>query len=371
MTDIQQTPASPTQFGVSFEAGAAQLLPVTEHPFNAETPLAALAEPITPTPLFYIRSNFAVPEIQMERWSLQIDGEIEQPQSLSWEALRALPERSVTVTLECAGNGRQLMTPRPSGTPWNLGAVSTATFTGVSLASVLDQVRPQTAAREVVFFGADGGKIDGVQVDRFARSLPLAVARDPDVLLAWAMNGEPLPPHHGFPLRLIVPGWYGMASVKWLVGIRLVPERFRGHFQTERYVYLQEQGTPEATPVTCMRVRSLIATPRDGAQVSSADMTIVGSAWSGDGRILSVEVSTDGGATWRDAQLGEPLSAYAATPWHLQWTLPGPGSYVLISRATDDAGNRQPLEQVWNAQGYGNNVVQRVTVQVASESGER
>jgi DMSO/TMAO reductase YedYZ molybdopterin-dependent catalytic subunit len=345
-------------------AAEPSLLTVTERPYNAETPLEALAEPITPTRLFYVRSNFAVPKIDLADWRLRVYGEVDLPESFTWDTLRTLPERTVTLTMECAGNGRQMLSPMPSGTPWDLGAVSTAVFTGTSLCDLLDRVRPHAAAREVVMVGADGGEIDGVRVDAFERSLPLPVARDPDVMLAWAINGEPLPPEHGFPLRLVVPGWYGMASVKWLLGIRLVAEPFRGHFQSERYVYVQEQGLPDGTPVTRMRVRSLIATPGDGDTLPLAPLALVGSAWSGYGRIRAVEVSTDGGATWTDAELGDPPAPHAATPWRHRWTPSTPGSYQLVSRAVDDAGNRQPLQQVWNQQGYGNNMVQRVRVEV-------
>lgn len=342
------------------------LVTVTEHPYNAESPIATLAEPITPTRLFYVRSNFAVPEIDRDRWSLRVYGEVDLPETLTWEALQALPQETVTLTMECAGNGRQMLSPVPSGTPWNLGAVSTASFTGVPLHHLLDRVRPRAAAREVVFVGADGGEIDGVHVAAFERSLPIPVAYDPGVMLVWAINGEPLPPHHGYPLRLVVPGWYGMASVKWLVGIRLVAEPFLGPFQSERYVYIREHGVPDGTPVTRIRVRSLIAAPQSGAELPLGPLVIAGSAWSGHGHIRAVEVSTDGGANWRGAMLGDPPSPHAATPWRFEWTPPAPGRYELVSRAADDAGNIQPLRQVWNAQGYGNNVVQRVEVEVGT-----
>jgi DMSO/TMAO reductase YedYZ molybdopterin-dependent catalytic subunit len=340
------------------------LVTVTEHPFNAEAPLEALAELLTPTPLFYVRCNFAMPEIEPGSWRLVVDGEVEHSIELTLAELRALPQRSVTLTIECAGNGRLHMAPVPSGTAWNLGAVSTATFTGVPLRHLLERVRPAETAREVLFLGADGGDVETGQTVSFARSLPLAAARAPEVLLAWAMNDEPLPREHGAPLRLVVPGWYGMASVKWLVGIRLLAEPFHGHFQTERYIYVQERGTPDGTPVTRMRVRSLIASPADGAELGAAPVRVRGSAWSGHGGIRRVEVSTDGGATWAEAELGTPPSQHAATPWRLEWLPPGAGLYQLISRATDEAGNHQPLEQVWNAQGYGNNVVQRIEVRV-------
>jgi sulfane dehydrogenase subunit SoxC len=331
---------------------------------NRETPLAALALDRTPDGAFYRRSNFAVPRLDAAGWELPVRGGVEHPITFTMDTLHALPRHEATVTMECAGNGRAALLPPAPGVQWGLGAVSTATFAGARLSDVLAAARPRPDAVEVLFTGADRGLVGGHGPERpFARSLPLASALDGDVLLAWEMNGEPLPTEHGYPLRLVVPRWYGVASVKWLAEVRVLAEPFRGHFQAEKYVYLQEAGTPDGTPVTRMRVRALIASPSDGdAVVAGVELELRGTAWSGEGEVVRVEVSADGGRSWRAAELEAAPSAHAARPWHLGWLPPGAGTHELIVRGTDAAGNTQPLEQVWNALGYGNNAAQRVRV---------
>jgi len=367
-TSTDQTPMTgraPAPLPTSPEpAAAASLIPVDGSPLNAETPLSALAEVPTRPDLFYVRSNFPVPTLDRGSWRLDIGGAVDRPASLSWAELRAFARHEGTMTMECAGNGRRLMEVVPSGTPWTLGAVSTARFAGAPLAAVLERVGVGADAAEVLFVGADGGEVEPGRTVGFERSLPLAAALNPDVLLAWEMNGEPLAPEHGSPVRLVVPGWYGMASVKWLVGVRVLTEPFRGHFQTERYVYMEEDGVPDGTPVTRIRVRALTAFPADGAVLPLQVVRLVGTAWSGDGEIRRVEVSTDGGGSWSDAVLEPPGTRHTATVWSLEWTPPGPGRFQIVSRATDAAGNRQPLEPLRNTQGYGNNVVQRIAVHV-------
>jgi DMSO/TMAO reductase YedYZ molybdopterin-dependent catalytic subunit len=332
---------------------------------NVEAPLRVLAEPVTPTAHFYERTNFRVPEIDASDWTLSVGGAVRHPLSLDLDELRALPTHTVTVTMECAGNARSLVTPLPPGHPWALGAVSTATFTGVPLRAVLQRAGVDDAAVEVLFAGADTGDVSPGRTVRFERSLSLERALHADVLLAWEMNGEPLPPRHGHPLRLVVPGWYGVASVKWLTEIRVLDTPFDGHFQAERYIYLGEPGIADGTPVTRMRVRSLIVHPGEGDLLSAGAETVVrGTAWSGEGPVARVEVSVDGGATWRDAHLGTAPSSYASVPWSAPWTPAHAGCHVLLARATDAAGNVQPLDPVWNELGYGNNAVHRLQVDV-------
>lgn len=333
---------------------------------NEEAPLRALADPLTPTADFYQRSNFLVPEIDRAAWTLAVHGAVRHPLALGWDDLRGMPARTLALTMECAGNGRTRMTPVPPGHPWELGAVSTARFTGVPLRDVLWRAGVEGGAVEVAFAGADAGVTEAGIPARFERSLPLERALDPDVLLAWEMNGEPLPPPHGYPLRLVVPGWYGVASVKWLTEVRVLDAPFDGFFQAERYVYRGEVGTADGTPVTRMRVRALIAQPSDAERLpAGVAAEILGTAWSGEGPVRRVEVSVDGGVTWQDARLGEAESPYAAVPWSFAWTPGHAGRHLLLARATDGAGNVQPLEPVWNELGYGNNVVQRVEVDVA------
>jgi DMSO/TMAO reductase YedYZ molybdopterin-dependent catalytic subunit len=334
-------------------------VPVQDRPFNAETPLEALLEPLTPAELVYVRNHFDVPEADAERWRLRVGGTVEHPRELSLEELQALPRHDVTLTLECAGNGRKLMDPLPPGVPWGLGAVSTVRFTGTPLSALLERAGLRPGTVEVVFTGADRGEAEPGRTVAFARSLPVEEALHPDTLLAWEMNGQPLPPDHGHPLRLVVPQMYGMASVKWLTRIEAVSHPFDGYYQ-DHYRY-ETPGEEKAPRVTRMRVRALIATPADGAEVEGS-VEVRGIAWSGEAPVTRVEVSCDGGGSWAEAELGTAPSAYVAALWRLRWTPPGPGAYTLLARATDAAGNTQPLDPLPNVRGYGNNSVQRVRV---------
>lgn len=341
---------------------------VTGRPYNAETPLEVLDRALTPPGLCYVRNHFDIPALDPEEWRLEVTGEVKEPRPFSLSELRDLEERTAPVTLECAGNGRRSMSPRPPGTPWGWGAVATAEFTGVPLPAILDRVRPRAEVREVLFVGGDAGEVASGETVPFARSLPMAEARRPDVLLAWGMHGTPLAREHGAPLRLVVPGWYAMASVKWLVRIELLTEPFGGFFQRDRYVYEGEDGLPEGAPVTRMRPRALIARPREGARLPSGEIEVAGTAWSGNAGVSRVEVSVDGGETWREAELGRPAGPGAAVPWRLAWSAP-PGRHEVVARAVDAAGATQPLESRRNRLGYGNNVVHRVRVEVADNSG--
>lgn len=336
-----------------------------ERPFNAGTPMAALADPTVPPDLFYVRSHFDVPEIDPEAWRLEVGGAVERPLALSLADLRELPRREVAVTLECAGNGRTRMRPVPGGTPWDLDAVSTGRFAGASLAHVLDRAGVADSAVEILFTGADRGEVAPGRTAAFERSLPVADARAPDTILAWEMNGAPLPAHHGRPVRVIVPRWYGVASVKWLARIEAIETPFDGFYQAQDYIYIGDPSVPDRAPVTTMRVRSVIARPADDDVVAAGPIEVAGTAWSGDAPVERVEISGDGGWTWTPAELGEPAGPHAAVPWRGRWTPPGPGRHQILARATDGSGATQPLEPVWNAQGYGNNGVQRVAVEVA------
>lgn len=331
-------------------------LPVDD--LNAATPLAALASATTPPDLFYARSHSAPPTIDSANWQLRVFGDREVSMSLA--ELQAMATTSATITMECAGNGRSGMDPQPGGTPWDLGAVSTARFTGVPLRTVLTAAGVGDEAVEVLFTGADSGEVAPGRTETYRRSLPLEAALDPGVLLAWAMGGRSLTAEHGAPLRLVVPGWYGMASVKWLKSVETLSQPFSGYYQDDRYVYDGEVGLSDGTPVTKVRVRSLIATPAEG-DVVSGPIAIAGGAWSGDEAISSVEVSTDGGSSWSPATLDKNPAPMAATLWKLEW-VPTPGTHQLVARATDAAGNVQPLQAVWNEHGYGNNAVHRVSV---------
>lgn len=339
-------------------ADVAPLEVVRPHPLCAETPLPLLQHAVTPAESVYVRSNFDTP-VAHEAWTLSVNGAVSRGRLFTLDDLAALPQRELLVTMECAGNWRLSMEPVPVGEPWRDGAVSTTSWRGVSLADVLTAVAVHPDAIEVVARGADAGARDDAEGPvRFERALPLTTAMHPDTLLATHMDGAPLTPDHGAPLRLIVPNWYGMANVKWLAELELVTTPFAGYFQTQRYVYDVDGRT---TPVTRALVKSLIVSPVPGALDSGA-VTVRGWAWSGGGPITRVEVAVND--WWTEAALGAPASAYAWTPFEVPVVLPA-GEVVLRSRATDASGATQPDRIVWNRLGYGNNGVRTVRVVVA------
>lgn len=345
-------------------ADRAKLRPVQDEPFNAETPLSALVEATTPVDEFYVRNHFPVPELDPDDWMLVLSGAVGDPQVLRLEDLRALEQHEAHVTLECAGNGRTLMQPFPGGTPWEWGAAGHAVFRGVRLRDVLEMARPDADAVEVLAIGADEGEIDGVNVP-FARSLPIAKALDPDTLIAWEMNGEPLTPDHGHPVRLVVPGWYAVSSVKWLIELAVRTSRFEGVFQASHYRYVGEGDHSEGAPTRDIRVRALIGLPLDGAELSLAPIEVAGTAWSQRDGVDRVDVSVDGGETWDAAQVTAPQERYGPAVWRYAWQPEASGTYELAVRATGSDGGAQPTEPTWNQRGYGNNVVHRITVTVA------
>lgn len=330
---------------------------------NHGLPLEALACPVTPPGLHYTLSHFDIPLLDPAAWRLELDGLVARPLTLDLPTLLARPAVEQVVTLECAGNGRMLMEPHTVSQPWAEEAVGTARWRGVPLASLLEEAGVGPEAVEIVFSGPDAG-VQGGERQVFRRSLPLAIARQPDILLAYAMNGQPLPPQHGAPLRLVVPGWYGMASVKWLVAITAVAQPFQGYQQLRSYRYTQDAADP-GEPVTLARVRSLMIPPgvpdflARTRFVQAGEIEIHGRAWSGAGPIVRVDFSGDGGVSWQEAAVSPPESPYAWSSWGVRWRA-RPGRYTLLSRATDAAGRRQPLEASWNVQGMGNNAVQRV-----------
>ncbi|HYI01950.1 sulfite oxidase [Hyalangium sp.] len=334
------------------EQERARLVPVKLEPFNAETPLEALAQARTPTASFFVRSNHPEPELPADAHRIAVEGAVEVPLTLKPAELARGPLRELTVTLECAGNGRTSMAPLPEGEPWDKGALGTAVFKGVPLAEVLGRARLRPDVLEVLVEGADG---EGSK--RFARTLPMSKALHPDTLLALEMNGAPLSRAHGAPVRLIVPGWYGMASVKWVRRITVLTRPFRGHYQSERYIYdLGDGRAPE--PVTRIRVKSLIIAPGEGARVAPGRVVVQGVAWSGERRVVQVEVAVDGGETWKPATLLEPPRPSAWVRWAFTWEDAQPGRHTLRARATDEAGETQPETVPWNRLGYGNNAVQ-------------
>jgi sulfane dehydrogenase subunit SoxC len=335
---------------------------------NHGLPLEALAYDVTPAGLHYLLIHYDIPVVDPGRWRLTVDGQVGRDLSLSLEDLRSRPAVTHAVTLECAGNGRAQLSPRPVSQPWLLEAVGTAEWTGTPLRGLLEEAGAADSAVEVVFRGLDRG-VEGGEEQQFERSLPLADAIRDEVLLAYAMNGEPLPPQHGFPLRLVVPGWYGMTSVKWLERITVLDAPFEG-YQQERGYRLRQSPDQKGEPVSRMLPRSLMAPPGipDFATreriLEPGPCSVRGRAWSGFGPVERVEVSADGGGSWSDARLGGQASPWAWRSWEWDWEPRRPGVYELCCRAMDSAGNVQPLEAPWNLGGYANNEVQRVPVAV-------
>jgi DMSO/TMAO reductase YedYZ molybdopterin-dependent catalytic subunit len=336
-----------------------QLLVVSHSPFNAETPVSALRSPITPTNLHYVRSNFEVPDLGAG-YQLLLDDGRGHNRPLHLEQVMALGDHWVRVTMDCAGNNRDGFSPLPAGEPWGCGAVSSAVWRGVPLHQVLSLFEVPLDTIEVLCVGADRGHRPGHDDPiPFARSLPLGKALHPDTMLAHEMNGEPLTSAHGAPLRLIVPGWYGMCSVKWVERIALLSQPFTGHFQRERYV-MHRPGDAVATPLREIQVKSVVTDPRPGTELAAGAQLIGGAAWSGSAPIAAVDVRIDDGP-WQPARLlGEP-HPWLWRHWELAWT-PSPGDHVIAVRARDTAGAVQPDHASWNALGYVNNAGPRVAL---------
>ncbi len=341
-----------------------------KEPANLEMPFAELESTITPTDQFYVRSHFPTPAVELKRWRLTVDGTVSKPSQFSLSDLQKLETRTIEATMECAGNSRIFLKPKVKGVQWELGAVGNAKWTGVPLRAVLAKAGMAPETREMILEGADVGSIADPPKPAgeisYARSLPRAKALD-DVLLAWAMNGEPLPPSHGFPLRAIVPGWYGMAAVKWLRRITATSERFDGYYQTVDYAFWAEgKSGPVLTPLSEMQVKSQISRPVPGGVLPANEKTTIrGAAWTGAKEITRVEVSTDDGRSWQEAKLlGKPgLNSWRL--WEYVWTAPKTaGSKILRARATDSSGAVQPDDHDRNRGGYMINFCLPVEVQI-------
>jgi sulfane dehydrogenase subunit SoxC len=338
-------------------------LATRNHGFLLET----LRYPVTPVGLHYLLIHYDVPHVDETTWELAIGGRVQRPCQLTLQDLRARPAVTERVTMECAGNGRMAMSPRPLSQPWGVEAVGTGEWTGTPLRPLLEEAGVLDDAVEVVFTGLDAGIENGVE-QRYARSLPMAEALREDVLLVYELNGQALPVQHGYPLRLVVPGWYGMGNVKWLSDISIVNRPFDGYQQTHAYRWRTEQDE-SGTPLSRMVPRALMIPPgipdfltRD-RHLAAGPALLEGRAWSGHAPMQRVEVSTDGGRVWGDAVLEPQVDRYAWVGWSYRWQ-PSPGTHELLCRATDQDGNTQPLQAEWNLGGYAGNAVQRVTVTV-------
>ncbi len=319
-----------------------------KEPANLEMAFADLEGRITPNEQFYVRSHFAVPKIDLRDWRLKIEGAVARPAELGYDALFQMPTRTVQATIECAGNSRVFLVPKAKGVQWELGAVGNAEWTGVLLRDVLQDAGVSANASEVILEGADNGMI--AEPPRpagkihFTRSIPKEKALD-DVLLAFQMNGKPLPPSHGFPLRGIVPGWYGMASVKWLQRLTVTEKPYAGYYQTLDYAYWEPHPEGHSlVPLREMQIKSEIAQPGINEVIaSSTSYRMTGAAWTSGAEIVKVEISADGGASWQLATLLDQHVPNAWRLWEFSWRTPaGPGKCILLARATDSRGRTQP-----------------------------
>jgi DMSO/TMAO reductase YedYZ molybdopterin-dependent catalytic subunit len=337
---------------------------------NHGMPLEALRWDVTPIGLHYLLTHYDIPDVDPSSWRLEVDGLVERPLSLSLDELRARPATELAVTMECAGNGRVHIEPHVVSQPWLLEAVGTASWRGVPVGDLLDDAGVLDGATDTLFTGLDQG-VEGGEEQAYARSVSVEELRGVDAVLAYEMNGVPLPPQHGYPLRLVVPGWYGMTSVKWLSRIMLIDAPFDGYQMSHSYRLRQEEEEP-GEPVTRIAPRALMVPPgvpdfltRERV-VEAGECEIRGRAWSGEAEIAGVDVSTDGGRSWAAAELGDAaLGRWAWRSWRFLWSAK-PGEFELCCRARDAAGNEQPLDADWNLGGYKNNAVQRVAVTVQS-----
>jgi DMSO/TMAO reductase YedYZ molybdopterin-dependent catalytic subunit len=318
---------------------------VTAAPENSETPLESLRSWVTPTRLFFVRNHFEVPCLDPATWRLTLAGCVRTPREWTWDELLELPEKTVFATVECAGNGRSFLQQHVHGVQWGAGAVGHAEWTGIPLHVLLEQAGVRPEAVEVLCEGADrGSEADHPEPMAFERSLPLAKALAPDTLLVFRMNGEWLEPAHGFPLRLFVPGWYGVASVKWLRRIEVLAQPFHGYFQSKKYtVQRRTDMGVETVVVGPMAVKSEFVRPRAGDVLGPGRHRLFGVAWAGEESVARVEISTDGGRSWAEADLTGPKAPYSWSLWEYRWEVAEAGEYTLLAKATSTSGRVQPL----------------------------
>jgi DMSO/TMAO reductase YedYZ molybdopterin-dependent catalytic subunit len=350
-------------------ADVSRMIVLSSRPEDLEMPLDGFKDWITPIDRFFVRCHTYTPERpNLSDWKLKVDGVVNQTLSLSMDDLKKLPRVELVSVLECAGNGRSFYQPRLPGAQWRFGSVGNGKWAGVRFRDVLEKAGLKDSAKEILFDGAD---VPLGKMEDFRRTVPVKKALDPDTLLAFEMNGQPLPIEHGYPLRLIVPGWAGDSWVKWLQHIEVLDHEFEGFWMKTAYRHPAQPVAPgtavdpaQMVPVTDLNVKSVIATP--GAWAKPGRVRISGTAWSNTSPVTGVEVSVDAGNTWKPAKLGKDQSRYAWRLWELDWKA-GEGKYTLMARARNAAGQVQPLSQEWNPSGYLWNVAQPIAVEVSSK----
>jgi len=362
-------PALPeSAFAQTVIKGKERLIVRSIRPEDLETPVSLLNTWITPNDLFYVRHHLYAPTVDVNEWKLTVGGEVQTPITLTLDELKRAPKHTVTVTLECAGNGRAFFDPPVAGIQWEKGAVGTARFAGARLADVLNKAGVKPTGQYVAMNGAD--KPLGKMPD-FIRNIPIKKALDADTILAYEMNGEALPILHGFPLRAVVPGWEGAYAVKWLTDIQVIEKEYDGFFVKTAYRFPNRPVAPgeavapqDMIPLTGLVVKSFINSPLEGATVAPGKVRMSGFAWAGESNIAKVDVSMDNGSSWFPAKLGKERERYAWQSFEYEFEIARPGSYLLMSRATDDKGYVQPVAPWWNPSGYLWNVIDKVRINV-------
>ncbi|CRK81051.1 sulfite oxidase [Neobacillus massiliamazoniensis] len=335
-------------------------------PENQETPINFIKGDIVNYKLFYRRNHFSYPNFLTSFYFLPIEGLVRFPKVFSLQEIRVLPSKTVKVILECAGNKRELFNPKVFGEQWGKGAISQGKWKGTPLSALLQYTGLLETAKEIVFEGYDfGERTDTNQQYHFSRSLPLEIALHPDTIIAYEYNDQPIPFKHGYPLRLIVPGWYAMASVKWIKKITVIDHEFTGPFQAIDYVYYPNRDSDIGKiPVTTINLNSTIQKPLNLQVLNTGNHTIEGIAWTGRGKVLKVEISLDGGRTWEAAKIFLSTENYSWVRWIYEWQVTEKGEYMIISKAIDSEGRMQPNEPIWNRKGYGYNAIDKIEVKV-------
>jgi DMSO/TMAO reductase YedYZ molybdopterin-dependent catalytic subunit len=350
------------QTGAPAVPGKERLIVRSPRPLNLEAPFTELTGEITPGELFFVRNNYDGPEMDPAQYVLRVDGEVENPLTLRLDDLRRMEQVTQTITLECAGNGRGFHSPKATGIQWERGAVGTATWRGVRLADVLRMAKPRPTARHVVPNGNDTPPTP--QAPDFIRSHPIAKAMEAHTLLALEMNGKPVPHLHGGPVRLIVPGWVGSASIKWVTQLTLAEQEWGGPFMARSYRSPRVDDDKQTYSLQSLECKSMIIRPVDGATLQSGPQTVFGFAWAGEGTIVALDVSTDGGQSWKPATLTGEEHRYAWRRWEFAWNAPS-GAHTIMARASDSLGRYQPASRPRDPQGYRWNVIHAVRVNVA------
>lgn len=350
-----QTPPAPIP-------GKEKLIVRSPRPLNLETPLRELTAYHTPDDVFFVRNNYDTAPIDPAQWSVKVEGEVDNPLVLRLADLEKLGAISQDVMLECAGNGRAFHTPRASGIQWEHGAVGNQAWRGVRLADVLALARPRPAGRHVAFDGAD--KAPTPQAPDFIRSVPMWKALSPHTMLAFEMGGKPIAHLHGGPVRALVPGFVGSASIKWLERIMVLPDEFDGFYMKSNYTAPRAENDKDVYSLQSLEVKSLIVAPAEGTKLAPGRVTVWGWAWAGEGELTGIDVSTDGGQTWRAGRFVGPWDRYSWRKWDADWDAAA-GRHTVMARATDSLGRIQPTSRAFNRLGYRWNVIHAIRVDVA------